>query len=178
MESLQKEQPRDKTKSELNEILDNAQYDLESTVSALSYLMKPFPSYTEKEFINHLYEQLIKFVEANSEYTLEMFQEIDSRSFPIEAIIINYLTDDEFYTFSFYDATDNKIEGWLLDKLSDASKHIMEESFRMFYFSQNRLSKKDAEFLKNKSLEYIAGVIKGNKRKMKNRVMGLEEESF
>lgn len=176
-ESLQSEQPKKRTKSELSELLDDAQYDLESTISALSYLMKPFPNYRERKFIRHLYEQLAKFIEDTSKYTSEMFKEIDSRFFPVEAIIVNYLTDGEFYDAIAYDATDNKIEGWRLDKLSEASEHIMEGTFRMFYFSQIRFSKNDAAFLKKKSLEYIDGAMEGNCKKLQNRVLEMPDFS-
>jgi len=168
---LQADRQIKKTKKELKEMLDDVHYDLEATMISLNYIMKPFPNYKEREFTTHLLEQLISFIEDSFKYTYDFSQEIKDRKFPLEAVIASYITDDKFYDFSKYDSANEKIEGWLLDKLNDASAHLMEELFKKFYFSKTKYSEDDIVFLKEKSLEYIKSAISGNRKKLKNRIL-------
>lgn len=167
-------QMKDVTKSELAETLDYIQRDLESTVTALNYLLKPFPKHEEKEFIQHFYEKLIKFIEDTFKYAKRETEEIDSREFPIEAIAIAYSSDEKFYSFIEYDHHDEKIEGWLLDKLWQASMELMNNTFVGFYFSKDRYNKDDVVFLKDSSIKHIREVMNGKKIKMKNCTMDID----
>jgi|GEM_PF-1878772 len=170
-------QPKNRTKSELMDILDSAQYELEATISALTYLMKPFPNYKEQAFVRNLYEQLFEFIKNTSENKEEISTKIDDDAVPIWVVIDGYLMDDNgFYYFAEYDSFDDKTESWLLDKLQEASNNLMVEVFKLFYFSRVRYCKEDCLFLANSSLDYISGAIKGKKKKLKN--LTLEDVPF